>query len=428
MKLNMKMTLIACTILTIIGGFTRCNGDGLNDNGSSTVKNEGEPTYMTLNLSVPESYQLRADNDTSKESTLESIDVFIYNGSADYDYYISHSRFNNPVRNANGYTIQNIPTSTGDKRVFVLANFTETKAKELEYKNANRLNKDAYTLLISDLVANSKVIAMTSTKVESATFTSNVESNRVSSTLKRVIAKVTVQEDDNIDKTSVTGLGTLNNLKWTIDNYNNKSFLLQDADKKDPNWDTYTASDFSRWREADWADVKAARSNNLLYRQYAQENTSRDQREKELTRVLLRAQFTPAQALNKVGANWVYQTNYNTGTFWVVIVRKDLPEMAFFNNSTSASSFANETANASSPIEYTDGYCYWDLFLHNGNYDWGVLRNIYYKCVIKSILFLGRHTPDVSKPEEKPDIPTNISAEVTVQEWERVELGVDLEP
>jgi hypothetical protein len=456
MKNKFKTMAIACMIWTIIGGFmTSCNNDELTGS-KNTIPQEGkgEPTWMTLNISFPttDASALRASTVTN-ETAIDKVDVFIYSGEG--DYYSSHTQlgkddFDPPTTSGGNVVYQakpatKIPTTTGDKKIFVGVNLPSSLVASLENKSAIELRNVTRTFDNIGVLVTANGIAMTNAGDSLIARTFKVgENNVVNIMVQRMVAKITVAESED-PKINIAGVdGTIiYPLQWTIGNYNKKSFLLQNIVWnngkidyiRDPNYwaAEFNAGDFVKVVSDFPHNVKHASGDNLDV-SYTTENTSDRQLEKEITSVIIRAQFIPKNIVIKnSNGDFVNATSSRTtaATFWAFIVQKGpIAEIAFFETEALAKEYAGKNGAVNVDREvllYESGYCYWHLFLRE-EYDFKVVRNTYYKCNITRIVFPGKNTPDIPNPEEKPDVPTTISATLTVLPWQVVSTDYELAP
>ncbi|MCL1937167.1 MAG: Mfa1 family fimbria major subunit [Candidatus Azobacteroides sp.] len=455
MKNKFKTVTLTCAILAIVGFMTSCNNEDVPGNKTNpSPEGEGEATWTSLSISFPktEAPVLRAAADDDYETAIHSVDVFIYSG--DDAHYSSHTRlsrsdFQDPVTSGNNvvYTSKpsTIPTTTGEKKIFVGVNLPDTSAlignPAVELKNVARTFNN-----ISSLVSTTNGITMTNVgdSLVTNTFTNVAANNVVNATVQRMAAKVTVAEASNINVEGVEG-AIIGNLKWTINNFNTKSFLLQnigsDGSVIDPNYleGEYVAGDFvAATANSTFLTVQRGAGSSLtpsyanLDPSYTTENTSDLQRKKEITSVLIRAQFIPRNIIVQQNGSFVNATTARTSaaTFYSLIVMNGaIPEIAFFEDSSTAAAYASlKNVNSNDIQTYQDGYCYWDLFLHDGTYNFQVVRNNYYRCAITRIIFPGRSTVTIPSPDDKPDVPTTISADITVIPWTEIALNAELLP
>jgi hypothetical protein len=246
------------------------------------------------------------------------------------------------------------------------------------------------------------------------------------------VAKVTVEKSSLITQTGVPG--TLDNLQFAINNFNEKLFLMQGAAPtyKDPNWSvgSYSTADFSQAITSDYVAVNNAGTATADYNaRYASENTSDGKTKGEITRATIRATFIPATVRkykNNVDNSEGYVDDDAHGvaapqTFYAVTPSLSIGTIYFFDQAI-ANAYASDNALSSNDVQtYTNGYCYYDLFLNKNNgakgLQWDVVRNEYFKCTITSIVAPGRPTPEITDPGTPPDGQTNLTVDIDVLFW-----------
>lgn len=436
-----KLSLIAAAILVM--SFASCTKEReLTDN-----HNDGVETSMRLAITFP-SNGTRATfdpNSTEEEAAITTVDVFIYkaNGNFSSRTRLTASDFEAPAQGSNSdkYVAKNkVRTTTGTKNVYVAINLPDAIAVSLIGEQEKALSQYSKTFSIADLTTDNKFV-MFSTNPVTGTFVEdeNDPANQITVLCERLVAKITVETSPTLDVSAVPG--TIKKLEFAINNFNSKLFLLQGAagDYKDPNWSltSYDANDFILASSANYApirengDANYSANKNLYTPRYAAENTSEGKRQKEITRVTVRAQIIPT-----VITNWKNGTDDSEGftstdahgitspVDFYVVSGSDLEGSFYFTNVNAASDFAN--AKSLTPIKYTNGLCYWDIFLNKnpqapqtmGN-RWDVLRNDFYMCRINSITGIGRETPDIpdENKEETPDADTKILVDIDVLFW-----------
>jgi hypothetical protein len=466
MKTNLKMMWIACIALSM--GFASCSSNDEPEVITGNGVESGDPTYVTVTLNFPKAgtSQLRATSDpnaTEAEAKINTVDVFIY--TAKGGYYLSHTTLTagdftqvSSGDTSDKYTLNSttkIETTTGERQVFVGVNLPADVATALEHKGTSELTQVVKILTRAQLVSTTG-IAMTSTELVDCIFVvdANNAANKPEVTVQRMVAKVTVQKSRNPEMVQAGVKGTLGSLSFAINNYNERSFLIQGAapDYKDPNWDTYTPSEFSQVNKNndyyrlvnEKEDSNADVLRNALY---AAENTAQTHTKKEITRATIRATFIPDTITTD--SNGTKATAVSAGitsprTFWAVTIYNPNPEMKFFytNGTTSGASIAGAYKTAieakgittGDVVEYTDGLCYWDMFLNkeakNKNNVWDVIRNDYYRSVITRIVAPGRPSEEIpnDEKEDEPSTETNITVQVDVLDWTPVPGNYELEP
>ena len=433
----MKKTIFSITAALLAITFAGCSKENSTEN--STVDN-GKATNMQLSLMFTraETRATADPNATNEEAAVKTVDVFIYtaNGSFSSHKSLSAGDFSTPatVGSADRYTATTqIPTTTGAKRIVVGINLPLHVVVSVTDKPASALLDVVHTMTRTEMTGANGFV-MFSTKPVEATFVEDEKSpdNKITVQCERLVAKVTVETKETFENALN---GNIVNLRFAVNNFNQKHHLLQGAapDYKDANWSSgsYNAADFSQAGSADYALVLngAVISNPSVadYKaRYAAENTSEKKRKKEITRVTISAQFIP-------GTIWSYTSevleevdNSNTSapqTFYAV-TPSVLKGTYYFYSLNDATDFAHDAGVSFDT--YTDGVCYWDIFLnknpqspHTTAVRWDVLRNDYYKCVINKIVGLGRPTQDIPDEEkdDTPDVDTNISVDVDILFW-----------
>jgi hypothetical protein len=434
MKIISKTLRFVCIALAV--GIVSCNNDDVpNLNAETKTTNDEEQTYMTIRVNLPEleTAQLRASNDpdaTDEEAKMNTIDVFVYGSS---DYFLSRTSFS-VSENTGEYTTPSIETTTGNKKVFVAVNLPQDIASSLENKPTSELTQVEKTLTRSQLVSE-KGIVMTSS-LKNCTFETdkNAVANNPAISVKRMVAKITVTKASNMAQVGVPG--TLSNLSFAVNNFNERSFLVQGAapEYKDPNWSegSYVESQFSQAGPGDYVPVNEATVSNVknLIALYAAENTSQKRTMREITRVTVRAAFIPDELLvYKNGTDnaegYAVVTSASEGitvprTFFTVTVYRPNPEIAFFYDENIAKSYVQDKGlTLDDIVTFADGLFYWDIFLNNGI--WDVMRNDYYKSTITRIVAPGRPFVDVTDPDNQPPVKTNITTDIDVLPWYSVE-------
>ncbi|MBF0647210.1 Mfa1 family fimbria major subunit [Dysgonomonas sp. GY75] len=446
MKVSKKIMISLISILFI--SFSGCDSSKMEDESLSA---EGERTTFNLKLNFSsittpgtKSF-LKSTGDpnaTEAEAKVGTVDVFIYGESG---YYISHTSlsvadFTQVEGSGTSDKYQyasttKIPATTGPKKIFVAVNLPSGVAAALEDKPSNELTQVAQTLAANQLVAADGSIVMTSTELLTYEFVKNGAANNPTISVERMVAKVTAQKAADMVQAGVPG--TLFDMRFAINNFNSKSYFIQGAapDFKDPNWDVYTASDFSEATANDYIrvnepDVTDPRNLNALY---AAENTSQYHRVKEITRAQVRAGFLPASVVIYGNGNYIEVTSASQGktapqTFYTIILSRPEPQIYCFFDRTTAENYAVANGKTAADIvTYTDGLCYWDMYLNKNV--WDVLRNDYYKCTVTRILVPGRPTDDPKDPDSPPASDVDITINVEVVYWNDPVLGnYELEP
>ncbi|MDR2887904.1 MAG: Mfa1 family fimbria major subunit [Bacteroidales bacterium] len=423
----MKTNLFLITLLAAAALLASCK----KDNGTAAaVAEEGEATSMTVSVSFPQGLVTRATNDpnaTDAETLVNTVDVFIYFTTGALQSHKRLTTFSSSMPDLYEST-EKIATTTGPKTVFAGVNLPAAVATALANQTMNALSTAAQTMNRTDLVGAGS-LAMFSILPVNSTFVldESAAANNLELECRRLVAKVTVETAAGMTQGGIPG--TLGQLEFAVNNFNTKIFMMQGAaaEHKDPNWATYTAADFNDVNSnADYAEVLSRADNPSpaigdYSARYAAENTSEGKSRKEITRVTVRATFIPNEITTGTTGNFTTGTHSVTvpQDFWAVT--PPASDAAFFFDESTANAFQAEKGG--SMVEYTGGYCYWDIFLGkdpaNAANKWDVLRNDYYKCNITNIVAPGRNSADipVADADNTPDVATAIDAEIQVQFW-----------
>lgn len=447
MKVKFKYAIIAVAALTL--GLTSCSND--NDVTGEETDN-GTETYMKVSINFPSTNdpQTRATGDnnaTDDEAAVKGVDVYIYtSGGA----YLSHSNlgagdFQQGQATANGDLYEaktKIKTTTGSKSVLVGINLPSAIATGLENKTLSEVLATAQTLTRAQMTDLANGIPMFSTAVVDADFVANEALNVITATVQRMVAKVTVEQSSSMKQDGVKGeLGTL---QFAINNFNERSYLVQKASPnfEDPNWasGSYQSSEFSdASTAADWKTVVTTVNDvKDLDAHYAAENTSEDKTMGEITRVTVRATFMPDKITVSDGhGGYEIKDRVSdlgitvpTTTFYTVTASAT-SGTAYFYDANAADAYAQ--ANNTSKATYANGLCYWNMYLNKETgkkgAQWDVVRNEFFRCQITRIVAPGNPTPEVKDPNQKPDAETNIFTNIDIMDWNTPILSdYELEP
>ena len=437
--MKFKFLIIAVIAATVM--FSSCN----KSNDIDGSENEGLPTTMQLSFSLPNIPQTRNvtgdPNGTADESKINSLDVFIYHtASGDFDTHQNIGEDKFIYRGYSGkadlyFCTERVAATTGNKSVFLGINLPEKVVNGLKGQPASALSTIVQNMSRDEL-AGTENFVMFSVREWKGTFELCEDENNVLIECQRLVAKITVETDKNMKITGAEGL--LKNKDFAVVNFNKKQFLFLELPYKDPNWEkgSYHAADFYPLLSSDYAPVTIGSSitgaPQLIHYtpRYAAENTSEGKLKKEITRVVIRSAFIPKNITEGTTGNFTVndiQTS-EPKTFYSVTPSSLLGTSFFFDRNV-ANAYKAEFGG--DIIEYSNGLCYWDIFLgknpiHPVN-KWDVVRNSYYRCKITGMTTPGRNTPDVPDPEVPPgEEETHISAEIQILFWTVREENTDL--
>jgi len=431
--MKIKFFVIAAIAATTL--FASCNRDN-----SANDEDSGRATQIKVSLNFPAAPQTRATTDpnaTANEAAVNTVDIFIYNASGSFQSHtaLTAADFTPAGQKGNADAYQytastKIPTTTGAKSVFAGINLPESVVNAIVNQPGSSLGTHVHTLTRAELASGSNFI-MFSVEPVTSTFVDdhNDPANSVEVKCQRLVAKVTVETSNTLDASALPGI--LSNLMFAVNNFNTKLFMLQGAATlhKDPNWelDRYVIGDFNTATGADYANILsramiASPAIGDYTPRYAAENTTQGKRKKEITRVTVRAAFVPTNYWTGTAGNFTQSATIdNTPRTFYAFTPDVVSGTAFFFDLTVANAFAG--ARSAEVLTYTNGFCYWDIFLGKNNEPsenkWDVLRNDFYKCNITKIAALGRPYPEIPGEEEDntPESETDISAEIQILFW-----------
>ncbi|MDH6357690.1 Mfa1 family fimbria major subunit [Parabacteroides sp. PF5-9] len=258
-------------------------------------------------------------------------------------------------------------------------------------------------------------------------------------TVDRVVAKASIQKMQTY--TTYGGGGTLSDaLTWGWRNINKSIYLLPYENAgvyKDPNWDTYAATNYF----APPTDVNVNEYGSTpLNHAYATENcfdVVNHNLVKNTTFVSIQGVFTPTKVLTCADPSTATQrTDFTEAsfsdpsgtTFYAIQTQAD--KFFYFKDEDVAEKFF-DLAEAGAPDfpvlkesevrTYDNGKCYFHVFVGRNETapyaPYNVYRNKYYKISLKSLMMPGFPTDDWDSGNA---VATDgyVGAEITVSDWE----------
>ncbi|MDR2816347.1 MAG: Mfa1 family fimbria major subunit [Proteiniphilum sp.] len=442
-----KVYFLTVAAMALTLAFQGCsnNDDVVNGENISI----GEPTSMQLMISAPKAPATYAPSDpnaSEDEVTIKNVRVLIYEQTATSfileqvtDYLLSTDF--EPIPEKDAYQLKvgsKISTTTGVKKIYVAMNYTGALPEE--GSSIGKINEQIVTLATANALSNGTAgFAMFSTAATDATLvtednTDYATANKKTVTVKRLVAKVSVQESETLstnNKISIDG-GVLSNLQFALNNINKTSYLLQKLVGSSPsvvqdnNWESSIPDNFFKIAydpsSPDYrpVDAYAATINPV----YAPENTAQiyDQDGNNLTYVSVRAQFVPDFFSDENGESKGSNIGNAPKTFWTVT--RTNGQLYYFDREKESEDFAKNYSDSQRSDKYVNGFCYWRGYLNvNGTPDplisgsragkFDVLRNVYYKASILKIKTLGYPT-DQGKVTE----PTTLLIDVSIEPWQ----------
>ncbi len=431
MKANFKYVMLMAAALTM--GLSSCSNES--DVVDDTSK-EGAKTYASIKFSSPSTYGT-LQTGTTEESTINTVDVFIYNVGGflkDYKQFTNFSDAGSGVWE----TAELMETTSGAKQIYVGINLPAAISTSLSTTNKTlaALTSVAQTITVADIATNNNFVM--GSDVNSATFIawdgvtgSMPAANAITVDVKRFASKFTVEENASLALANVDG-GTLSDLQFALGQVNLSTYAAQKkvgTAIEDPNYAApSTAGDGLAGAPvaADYSTVNAAGTAiNMLVAKYAPENTNDNVLAGNLTYVSVSAKFAPTNVLTGTAGNWTVTPHGTIGDFWCI---KTTTGSLYFKSVTEADAYAAEylipTANV---VEYAGGACYYTVYVNKAkNYD--IFRNDFYQVIIDEIMGLGNSAEGPKAPTNPIDLTTKIKVEVKVSPWNLESENVNLIP
>ncbi|SBW06711.1 putative Lipoprotein [uncultured Dysgonomonas sp.] len=447
-KTNKFLSVImAAAFLT---GMASCSNEDDGTAGGSTTK--GEPTTMQFVINAPKApttYAATDNNATDAEVELKTVNVLIYEYTAtgfqlEKNASLTMADFE-AVAGTDKYELKEsskIATTTGQKKMYVAMNYNGTLGSlpavgssitDIKTLKATLSNYD-------DLSKQQSGFAMFSTDVTDADLVPEDDaaydiSNKKTITVKRLVAKITVQEKSGLSSNGIIASqgGWLSSLQFTLGNINKSAYLLQNvvgSVVQDFNWSSFTVADF--FAISDYSSASSsyktvdayATTVDALTAMYCPENTAQayESNGSNLTYVSVRARYVPEFFCNQLGVSKGNNLASDTPvSFWTVITTHG--KLYYFDDESNADTFKTANAGSVKSDEYEDGLCYWRGYLNpNGTTDptisgssaakFDVLRNVYYKATINSVKAPGEAS-DKSQVTEA----TSLIMTIDIQPW-----------
>ena len=412
MKVIFRNVMIAATLLA---GFASCSNDDDASNGGNPIPT-GKATTFTLSIAQPKTYA-SDPNSILAETELKSVDVYIFNDANGLEKRerLSGSDFTQSPQNE--YTAsRTIATSVGAKKIYVGVNLSEALALIVAHEGLSAIYKVSSA---NDLMNPANGFAMFSKVASNAIFVEATDptastANKVSATVSRLLAKVSVETSPTL-KYNVLG-GTVSDLQFSVSNITKQYYMLPSLSTFSP---SNTLADFYNENayKAVNANGTAIASANVSY---ALENASAQSLEGYSTYASIRAKFVPTAVvkLSTAGngaSGLVSETAPVTPQTFYVVANAGVKY--YFINETDATAYNAEINGAPTTIStYTDGYCFYKAYL-NPAVDYNIYRNNFYKVNITAVNGLGQNGDDVDNPEHEISKPTNITVDIVVEPW-----------
>ena len=480
-------------------GLAACN----NKKEDELSKEKGYDTYTTIALSLPSSLRAGDDDDYNKKGDpytgvdhIKTLTLYIIDEAKPAEKPEVHhfTEDNLHLDGATGkVTMAPFRTKSGNKTVYAVINITNAIKAALDAANSKTAFDAAYkkdyeafsaSAPIASLDNNNKdVIVMTGTPV-TQDIKPNVSAlnapavNNVAITVSRAAARVSVtttatEKSPGVYevKATIAGgqtktFGEISNLKWSVGQYEKNFYLLQQSDRKSPNF-TYipNKADWkiqarTKYNYSELADskffpvshitqygldqVKSIKYKFISETTHAKATDPLDPktsgyRKGNTTYVLIKGKFTPADDMWAAGEKALI--NPNGDLFYGLATQK------FYSSQQKAEGAGNA---ADKVVTYKKGMVFYFLWVNPDKIDmtkWAmspVYRNNIYNVDIKSFQNIGLSgnpiNPDPDDPDKPdPDDPDNpdpdeplptektfMVATITITPWTWHSYSIDL--
>ncbi len=487
----MKRKFYAIAALALSMGLASCNNEEAIEGGKGELSGKDTYMQISISQpSAPDTYATTDPNSSEKESKFTTVDLYVYDMTAnvlEVHKRLEANAFDGPGSGTRDkWTAKTkIPCKTGNKKVLAALNITEARGQAIANKGMNIFTESQFGVTnygttdegLVDL--DGRGIAMFSVGPVSATMypesdaTNYAANNKVTIPVQRLVSKVTLQKVENLVEEA--GGGTISGLEYTLATTNLKTYLLRTwgaagtGAVKDHNWDSFATTDFfaaydpgtpnnivNTLTNGDFVAMNAfgVATKDLVAR-YCPENTSKEFLQKEVTSAIVRCKYIPGtykKYKNDTDKTEGYEDMTNSTatatTFYVVAQTGGVKQ--YFMDAAVADDYI--TDNGGTRLNYVNGYCYYRVYLNPkgtaskttiaadnktldiaakadgvvGPYD--VIRNAFYQVTISKIVAPGNPTPEPLDPDQPVAVPTDITADIEIVNWDVVAQNEELTP
>lgn len=467
MKHLFSSMFIAASVLTM-GGLTSCSNE--NDvQMEQPGAEKGVPTAMTLTIDM-KGVSTRADQNpgnldpadftTADETALKTLDVYIYDtktGILDNHHPLVAADL---TENQGVYTTKVLKAFTGDKKVYVGLNLTVAMKAVMAKSTLQVLETSAVTEDLANMTSTTTGFSMFCPDGVAKTFVEATEdeaaNNKVQISVERMAAKIGIGAKDA--PVQLGAAGTLGALQFVVDNMGKKFYMPYTQTDPSMTADAWAQTDFVNYDfnndgdpagapTATWLNVVQGTDQTAWATAYSTENYVNDNKLKGMTRVVVKATFTPdaaltytlddAGTLTPAAAAVTAGTDYyqldvpGDNKFVFLSAQPTVTGVTAYYKAVTTQDYAGADILDDCVKTYTGGNHYWWVTMAEKGQEGNVERNHVYLANIKNISLPGRpdgeFDPDKDKDDEL-DKETNIEVEVTVLDWYMVEFDADLKP
>lgn len=429
--------------LAAIMAFTSCSK---NDSADEYKTGNGAETYIGVSIALPFFSGTRAEDGTAgiaAEKLISTIAIFIVEGiNADYEILdVNATNFaHTTVDNREIYTGKvAIPTTTGIKKVYAVANLTSDIISKLTVSGYTAMNAAAFGLTDDKFLTIASPTVLTS-MVMSGAYTANgglldlsvaqtaeeAIASPIEITINRNLSKAVVQQASTYHVT-----GGTTTLSWTLINKaNDANFLLQGtgthysivpAGATNNDAHAYWSNFSGMIGTPDYINVLSYGTGDAKTAAYAEskymfENYPTDFYAGNTTAARIKGVFVPTTVFENLSAgtpvaaeafasgNDFYRSNID-GTYWTLMGR-DAAILHNYNGHTATTDF----------IHYAGGVGYYTIWVNDGTNN-GVDRNSYYLMQITEVRGPGSPTEPIN-PIVQVEEDTYIGVSIIVLNWD----------
>lgn len=415
--MKIKQYVAFALIGLALGGCNKPEG-----NDPDVVEPEGRPAKLKLSLALPNIIQTYAGetdpNATTEETAIDHVDVFVYDDGDGFG--LTYERYTAAQIAAGTVPFPNLreitPTldvRTGRKQIYVGVNLPDEIVDRL--KTGHYVNEVFSTINFVDGSGN---VAFFNADIDDDGTGNNSKhiyniveggTNEITIDVARLVSKIIVKQTADLLTVDASG-GTLSDLQFTIGQRNQVAYVLplihkSGDDPADPNYANGSAASASQLAlvdDASYVPVNASTVTNWAdagtQKVYAPENTIDDAggaaQHNDVTYVSVRAKFEPNVFEDPADEPAIWD-----GTFYAVFTGNDDEDgigQRYFYDQDNADAYvlANPTTAAATVHTYTEGYCYYRIYLNQGQ-NYSFYRNNIYVATITHINTIGTTGKDV---------------------------------
>lgn len=426
-KVNLFI-LSALTMMAVVG----CSKDA---DRIETDSAPGMDTYASFSVQVkaPGTYATTPtdNNGVAEEQAIVALKMYIFNGGV-------LETIGDITLDANNKGTTTLKTSTGAKVIYAVANAND-EMKMTAGQTLDQFKAKAVAALTADIAATGDFVMVGTVNVTLTEQTEDAaKNNPIGINVSRAAAKVNMKYDPATVKVNAKLKGAFSDASYQLMQMNTKMFLPRTGYELTPNGATDTQVDVAADGTYDHLTattegvyLTAANNWNVSFATsaYMAENVNEVPVSGNTTFTLVRLKYAPIEA-EIAGTD---KTLVN-GTFYIV---KEGAASTIYANKIEADAAQAAITPGVDAKEYTNGLCYYRMNLRDITKTelrekYCVLRNHFYKVNITEVNSIGGNSPTDPEvivpvdPETPLETETHISADITIQPWNAIEMNEPL--